>query len=115
MKGAFMQDPDGELLDRVCEIGDFFGRVMRDDSFDDWNLAQGFAEFLIRIAPDEVIGHALLARAYRHLGHLERAIGELEECRVRAKHEEMSPMERDFLLSFLEEENKLSSRPKSPA
>jgi len=108
-----MQDPEGELLARISE--DFFHRVMREDSLDDWGLAEKFGEFLIRTFPEEVIGHALLARAYRHLGHLERATQELEQCRVRTKHRELVPMEKDFLLSFLVEEDRVSSGPSGPA
>jgi len=108
-----MQDHDGELLARISE--DFFPRVMGEDNLDDWNLAQDFGEFLLRIAPEEVIGHALLARASRHLGQLERATEELKLCRIQAKTGELSAMERDFLLSFLGKEEQLLSRPNSPA
>jgi hypothetical protein len=96
-------DPERGLLDRVVGIKDFFQSVLYKDSLDDWKLAKDFGEFLIRIGPEQVIGHALVARASRHLGDMERAYKELEQCRTRPKH----PAETELFLSFLAEEEKL--------
>jgi hypothetical protein len=109
-----MSDPDGEVLSRVVdaiERKDFFRSVLLSDTFDDWSLTRALGEFLVRIQPDsEVMGHALLARAYRHLGDLERAREELEQCRVRTLAQVLMPAEAELFLSFLAEEDKLLSR-----
>lgn len=61
---------------------DFLGFVFLRDSLDDWNLAKDMGEFLIRTIPSsEIMGHALLTRAHRHLGNLELARSELRESR----------------------------------
>jgi tetratricopeptide (TPR) repeat protein len=104
-----MEDPDGELLTRISETKDFVRRVLYDDSLDDWNLAKDFGEFLLRLDPEEILGHALLARAYRHLGNSERALEELERCRVRVTHGQLRPLEREFFPPFLAEEDRLLS------
>jgi hypothetical protein len=105
-------DPD-EVLTRVVsaiEKKDFFRSVLLHDTFDDWSLAKEFGEFLIRIQPEqEIMGHALLARACRHLGDSERALEELEQCRVRAAQRELPSSEIELFRSFLAEEEKLLS------
>jgi hypothetical protein len=99
---------DGELLAKVIQSKDFFQSVLYDDTFDDWNLAKELGEFLIRIEPDsEIMGHALLARAYRHLGNRQRALDELIECQLRASDRELKPWEADLFLPLLAEEKKL--------
>jgi hypothetical protein len=103
-----MSDPDEVLLARVVssiEKKDFCRSILVDDVFDDWHLAQDFANFLIRIEPEEIMGHAILARAYRHLGERKKARLELEKCRVRTPH----PAEEELLRGFLESEDKLLS------
>ncbi len=96
-------DLDAELLTRIGNIKDFFESVLQNDALDDWHLARDLGEFLIRTEPEEVMGHALVARASRHLGDLDRALQELEQCRIRHKH----PSETDLFVSFLAEEEKL--------
>ena len=109
-----MSDPDKEVLTRVVdaiERKEFFRSVLLNDTFDDWILARDFGEFLVRIQPDtEVMGHALLARAYRHLGDSERAREELQQCRVRAVPEAPVPAETELFRSFLAEEDRLLSQ-----
>jgi hypothetical protein len=103
-------DSDAELLVRVNRTDDFFGSVFSRDSLDDWNLAKDFGEFLVRILPDtEVMGHALLARACRHLGERERALDELKQCQVRTVGRELRPWEIEMIAPFLAEEEKLLS------
>jgi hypothetical protein len=69
----------------------------------DWNLARDYGEFLIGIGPEQVIGHALVARASRHLGNLDRAREELEQCRILPK----LPAEKDLFVSFVAQEERL--------
>lgn len=45
----------------------------------DWNLVREFAQYIVRIRPEEFGGHFMLARASRHLGDIERA---REEFRI---------------------------------
>jgi hypothetical protein len=107
------QDDPDEILTRVVsaiEKKDFFRSVLENDTFDDWKLARDFGDFLTRIEPEEMMGHALLARACRHLGELERSQTELERCRTGIPH----PSEREFFLLFLAEEEKFSSMGPKP-
>lgn len=102
------EDPD-EVLTRVVraiERKDFFQSILVNDTFEDWELAREFGEFLTRIEPQEIMGHALLARAYRHLGEPERALMELKRCRAGVPH----PSERKLFSAFLIEEEKHSSK-----
>jgi hypothetical protein len=106
----FMLDHDG-VLDRVVnaiEKKDFFRSILLKDDFDDWNLAKEFGKFLTLIEPAEIMGHAVLARACRHLGEAECALAELQECRARTPH----PSERDLFQSFFEAEEQSLSRGK---
>ena len=100
---------DRELLTKVSETNDFFGSVLQRDSLDDWNLAKDFGEFLLRLDPDEILGHALLSRAYRHLGDSQRALQELEQCRARAMQGQLKPSEVEVFSPFLAKEEKLLS------
>jgi hypothetical protein len=100
---------DRELLTKVSETNDFFGSVLQRDSLDDWNLAKDFGEFMIRLDPEEPMGHALLARAYRHLGDSQRALEELERCRASPMHGRMKPPQTELFSTFLAEEEKLLS------
>lgn len=96
MNQLMNDDPTKDILTRVVsaiESKDFFRSILSNDTFDDWNLAKNFAEFLIEIEPSEIMGHALAARAYRHLDDKVRARKELEECqrlgtRIGANHSE---------------------------
>jgi len=102
-----MNDPDADLLARVVQTGDFFHLVLSKDSLDDWNLARRLGEFLTRIEPDEAMGHAVLARAYRHLGDSKRALEELEQCRLRVRRGNMKASEAKLFSSLLAEEERL--------
>jgi hypothetical protein len=102
-------DSDAELIARVSSAKDFFGRVCN-DTLDDWSLAKDFGEFLVRILPDpEVMGHAILVRAHRHLGNRELALAELDQCRVRTSNRKPEPWEMEMLVPLLTEEQRLLS------
>ncbi|HEY1800485.1 MAG TPA: hypothetical protein VGG46_06055 [Terriglobales bacterium] len=78
-----MDDPTKDLLTKVVsaiESKAFLESVFVNDVFDDWHLAKKFAEFLVKIQPDEIFGHALAMRAYRHLDDKVSAREELKEC-----------------------------------
>jgi hypothetical protein len=74
-------DEDTDILRRVSGIKNFFESVLFHDSVEDWSLAKQLGEFLVRTEPVEIMGHALLARAYRHLGEPDRAKEELQRCK----------------------------------
>ena len=93
-------DSESKLLDKIIQTKDVFESVLQHDRLEDWNLAKDLDEFLIRIGPDEAIGHALVARASRHLGNLNRARAALKECRLLP----MAPAEAEVLLPLLAEE-----------
>lgn len=100
-----LEDPDRAVLERVVraiEQKEFVRSILFDDSFDDWQLTRDFGNFLVRIEPGEILGHALLTRALRHLGEVELAREELKQCRNIAPHHS----ERELLLSFLAEEER---------
>jgi len=103
-----MDDPDAEIVTRVSNIENFFESVLYRDSLEDWKVAQDFGKLLIRIDKEEITGHALLARACRHLGDLECAGTELEKCRVLVEYP-MIKNGTDLFLSFLAEEDRLLS------
>jgi hypothetical protein len=69
---------DLEMLEQIENTKDFFKGVFLEDSLADWNLACAFAQYIIRLRPEECGGHLILARALRHLGDLERARAELQ-------------------------------------
>src|SRR5208283_548583 len=101
-------DPDKELLTSVSQKKDFIPSIVFNDISDDWNLARELGEFLVRTGPELAIGHALVARASRHLGDLDRAHEALKQCRQL----HMEPAEAVDLLPLLaEEESHLSQRP----
>jgi hypothetical protein len=104
-------DPDKELLARVVsaiEGKEFFRSILLDDDFDDWSLAKELGQFLIQIMPDsELMGHALLARAHRHLGNRELALDELKQCFLRTANRELEPWEKEMLLPLLTSERSL--------
>ena len=103
-------DPDGELLERVNRIADFFGSVFERDTLEDWNLAKQFGGFLVRILPpNEIMGHVLLVRACRHLGERDHAMQELQYCRSHLASRQPEPWEVEMLLPALATEEKLLS------
>jgi hypothetical protein len=101
---------DGELLAKVVQSKDFFQSAIVSDIFEDWNLVKELGEFLVRVEPDsEIMGHALLARANRHLGNLQRAVEELQQCRARVANRELKQWEKEMFLQLFEKEEKLQS------
>jgi thiamine phosphate synthase YjbQ (UPF0047 family) len=108
-------DLEREILARVSNTKDFFGSVFFRDTLDDWNVAKDLGEFLVRILPDsEVMGHALLARAHRHLGNRELALDELKQCQARTANRKLEPWETEMLLPLLTEEEKHLSESAGP-
>jgi hypothetical protein len=99
-------DADAEILTRVSKIEHFLESVLYEDSLEDWKLAKDLGELLIRIDGEDIMGHALVARASRHLGDLKRALSELEQCRIRVPH---PPPQKEMFLSFLAEEERFVS------
>jgi hypothetical protein len=103
---------DGELLAKVLGRKDFLESAFHDDVLDDWSLARDLGDFLVRIEPDsEILGPALQARAYRHLGELERAREELAKCQTRIAQRELRPWEVELIRPLLIEEEKLLGSP----
>lgn len=90
-------DSDAEIVTKVSKIGGFFESVLYEDCLEDWNLAKDFGELFVRMDAEEITGHALLARACRHLGDLERARAEFEKCQVLVEY----PMIKDGQELFL--------------
>jgi hypothetical protein len=110
-------NPDLELLTRISdaiETKDFFASAWN-DSFDDWNLVKDAGEFLVRLDLEEIMGHALLARAHKHLGNLDHARNELTKCQIQIENGRLNPAEGEMLLRLLaHEESVLSTRGISP-
>jgi hypothetical protein len=102
-------DPDKELFSKLSEIKDFAEVALRNDTLEDWNLAKQFGEFMIRMAPEDILGHALVARACRHLGDSTRALGEINRCRTLFADGDLTTMEREVFGPFLEKELRISS------
>lgn len=98
-------DHESDVINKVAELAgqkNFFEAILLRDEFDDWNLVSEFGKFLVLQQPDEIMGHALMARACRHLGRLDLAGGELKECRLRAAH----PSETELFVQFLADEER---------
>ncbi|MCU1287122.1 MAG: hypothetical protein JWO13_3472 [Acidobacteriales bacterium] len=103
-------DPDKDLLQRVVaaiDKADFFRSILQNDNFDDWNLAKECGEFLVRIEPEDVMGHALLVRAHRHLGNLQKAREELQQCELMTRGRELTQGETELFVPLLTQEEKL--------
>jgi hypothetical protein len=100
-------DSDSELLAKAVGSPDLLRSVLYDDKTEDWKVVRELGEFFIRVQPaEEIMGHALLARSYRHLGSIDRALIELDECRVRVPH----PADKKMFDKFIaDEEVKLKS------
>jgi hypothetical protein len=102
---------DGELLANVLGRKNFLESAFHDDVLDDWSLARDLGAFLVRIEPDsEILGHALQARACRHLGELERAREELAQCQTRIAQRGLRPWEAELIRPLLIEEEKVLRR-----
>src|SRR5258708_39478232 len=78
--GRLMEE-DSKLLARVLEQRALLEDVLLNDALEDWNLAKDLGEFLVRMLPEDIVGHALLVRACRHTGDIKRAVEELTVCR----------------------------------
>jgi len=102
-------DPDKELFSRLSQIKDFAEGVLRSDILEDWTLARDFGEFMIRIAPEDILGHAMVARACRHLGDRTRAVEEIERCRDHLASGDLTTIELEVFGPFIEEELLASS------
>src|SRR5208283_3762709 len=99
---------DGELLAKVSGRKDLFQSVLYEDRFDDWNLARDLGEFLVQLEPDsEIMGHAILTRAYRHLGARASAIVELERCRTVMRTRQLQTWETELFPPLLDQEERL--------
>ena len=96
-------NPDLDLLRKVSATEDFFRSVLFEDTLHDWGLARDFGEFLVRLVPDDLGTHLMLARAYRHVGDTHRAVEELETCRRLVAG---GAVEREVFLPVLEEEER---------
>jgi len=102
--GSMQSDPDKELFLKLSRIKDFAEGVLRNDTLEDWSLAKDFGEFMIRIAPQDILGHALVARACRHLGDRRRAAEEIERCQTLFSTGTLTTMEREIFGRFLDQE-----------
>src|SRR5215471_11895555 len=102
-------DPDRDLFSRLSRVKDFTEQVILNDMLEDWNLAKDFGEFMIRIAPEDILGHALVARASRHLGDCTRALEEVGRCQDLFNDQNLTAMERRAFGPFLEKELRLSA------
>jgi len=100
---------DGEVLARVLERKDFLQSVFHNDDADDWSLVKSLGKLLVRIESDsEIMGHALQARACRHLGELDHARKELEQCQIQIAQRGFKPWEAELIRPLLIEEEKRS-------
>ena len=79
-------DPDAAILATVVGMKDFLQSSLVDDVSDDWRIAKNLGELLVRFNPEEILGHALLARACRHLGDDAQAADKIAECRKLLSH-----------------------------
>jgi len=102
-------DTDKELFVKLSKIKDFAEVVLRNDTSEDWNLVKQFGEFMIRIAPEDILGHSLMARACRHLGDITRALEEIDQCRTLFADGSLTTMEREVFGPFLEKELRFAS------
>ena len=96
-------DRDGEILAKAYEVDDYFGSFFR-DALDDWTLAEDLGELFLRIG-EARMGHALLARAQRHLGNIAQAGEHLERCKTRVADEDLTNQELEMFDRFLAEED----------
>jgi hypothetical protein len=102
-------DLDKELFLKLSQIKDFAREAIYNDTLEDWNLAKDFGEFMIRIAPEDILGHALVARACRHLGESIRAMEAMRRCRALFTSGGLRTMELEVFGPFLEKETAHSS------
>jgi hypothetical protein len=98
---------DKELLLRVTEDKDFMRRLLLEDKLDDWGFARKWAEFVLRIDPEDLVHHLILARAYRHLGDETLAISELELCQRIIESGNLGAVDREVVIPMVEGEKRL--------
>lgn len=98
-------DPDAQLLGSIAKIRNFFEAVLYEDHLEDWTLARDLGRLLIRIEPDKIMGHALLARACRHLGDSESAVTALRQCR-RMIDDKEAPSDKELFSKLLADEHR---------
>ena len=98
---------DATILAKVVGTEDFLQSALTEDNLADWSLAVELGHVLTRIEPKEILGHALLARAFRHLGD-QRAAGALAECRKRLRQRRLAPGIRKMFRSFVVDEERLT-------
>jgi len=99
-------DADSQLLARVLNEPIFLESVLLNDTLEDWSLARDLGEFLVRMLPDDIVGHALLVRACRHTGDVKRALEELIVCRGYVDRGELTPKQVDLFVPMLEREER---------
>ncbi len=99
-------DSDLVVLTRASKIEKFFEAVLYNDSLDDWTVARDLGELLVRLDGEEIMGHALLARASRHLEDHTRAREELTKCKALVSRQDLPPLQRELFLPVLSEEEK---------
>jgi len=104
-----MQFDDRDVLKRVTEMDDFVGSVLVRDSLPDWHLARALGTFLVRVCPNELVGHVILLRALRHLGDLELARMEVQQCKTLLDTGNVTAIEHEILPSILEQEESILS------
>jgi hypothetical protein len=102
-------EKDIELLDRVINRKDFLPSILEDTAAE-WELAKDLGEYLLRVVPQLLVGHLILARAYRHLNDLPHAIEEVEQCRAIVARGGLAG-EVEFLPDLAEEERLLFPKP----
>ena len=106
-------DPDKELFSRLSRVNDFAKEAIYNDTLEDWSLAKDFGEYLVRTAPQDILGHALLARACRHLGDRTRALEEIQRCQILFTSGELKRMELEVFGPFLERKRLIGGGPYS--
>jgi len=99
-------DTDAETLTRVSKIENFFESVLYNDSLEDWKLGVDLGELLIRIDAEEIMGHALLTRACRHIGDRKRAREELAKCTAIVARQDPTWPQRGLFIPVLSEEER---------
>jgi hypothetical protein len=98
---------DIEVLRRVTEEPDFMRRMLLDDRLDDWELAKAWAEFALRIDPEDLVHLAVLVRSCRHLGDKKGAIVALEKCTDLISRGIFGEVEQEVVVPMVEEERRL--------
>ena len=103
-------DWESDALRRITASKDFAGAILVADDVDDWSLAKQFGEILVRVLPGYLIGHLILARAYRHIGEPQLAAEQIETCRRLISDAAQPAISQEWLLPVLAEEEKHLAR-----